>query len=69
MMLRSLYTVIAAMAIVLLSACSADRLYRSGQGWQRNQCNRLPDKTDFDRCVARASTPYESYQRSTEVNH
>jgi hypothetical protein len=41
-------------AALLLSACTAERLYGTGQAWERNQCSKLPDKADYDRCMARA---------------
>jgi hypothetical protein len=50
----------------LLSACTAEQVYLAGQGYQRNQCNGLPDKADYDRCMSRTNTPYDSYKRQTE---
>ena len=49
-----------------LSACTAEQAYSSGQGWQRSQCNRLPDKAEADRCMSNADTPYDSYKRQTQ---
>ena len=49
-----------------LSACSAEQGYNAAQGWQQNQCNKIPDKAEFDRCMSRAGTSYESYKRQTE---
>ena len=51
---------------LLLSACTAEQAYLSVQGWQRNQCNRLPDKAESDRCMSRTSTDYDSDKRQTE---
>jgi hypothetical protein len=50
----------------LLSGCSAEQVYDSGQAWQRNECNKLPDKADYDRCVGRTGGTYDSYRRQTE---
>ena len=36
-----------------LSACTTEQVYNSGQAWQHNQCNKLHDKSEFDRCVNR----------------
>jgi hypothetical protein len=53
--------------LLLLAACSAEQGYNAGQGWQRNQCMRIPDKAEYDRCMAGASTSYDSYKRETGV--
>jgi len=49
-----------------LPACTAERVYGSAQAWQQNQCSKIPDKAEFDRCMSKASTPYDSYKRQTE---
>jgi len=60
----------AALMIVLaatqLAACSARQAYGSAQAWQRNQCMKLPDKVEFDRCMSNANTSYDSYRQQTE---
>jgi hypothetical protein len=50
-----------------LSACTTERGYGAAQAWQRNQCNRLPDKAEVDRCVGKADTSYEAYTKQREV--
>lgn len=50
-------------AVVALSACSAQQLYGSGQGWQKNECNKLMDANERARCFKSADTDYETYQR------
>jgi hypothetical protein len=47
----------------LLPACSSQQAYGTAQGWQRNQCERLPGKDDRDRCMSRAGSDYDSYAR------
>jgi len=54
------------LAALSLSACTHEQLYGTGQAWQRNQCTRIPDKAEFDRCMAAASTSYDSYKKQTE---
>ena len=49
-----------------LAACSTQQAYGTAQEWQRNQCNRIPDKREYDRCMETSSTTYESYRRQTE---
>jgi len=53
-------------AVLSLPACTAEQAYGSGQLWQQNQCSRLPDKAEFDRCMSKASTGYESYKGQTQ---
>lgn len=53
---RALRSTIALLVALLLPACTAERVYDMGQAWQRNQCSKLPDKAEFDRCMARTST-------------
>jgi hypothetical protein len=45
------------------SGCTSEQAYGTVQAWQRNQCNQLPDKAEFDRCVSKADTSYDSYQQ------
>ncbi len=45
-----------------LAGCTAEQAYGAGQAWQRNQCSRLPDKADFDRCMKKTDTTYDSYK-------
>ena len=49
-----------------LAACTNEQVYGTGQAWQRNQCARLPDKAEYDRCMAGASTTYDSYKKQVE---
>jgi hypothetical protein len=51
------------LAAVSLPGCTTEQAYGSAQAWQQNQCNRIPDKVEFDRCMSKANTPYESYKR------
>jgi hypothetical protein len=63
-------TVIACLAAILLgalSACSSQQLYASGQGYQRNQCERLPDMGERQRCLEKANMSYEEYKKETKV--
>ena len=49
-----------------LPACTAEQAYGTAQAWQRNRCTNLPDKAEFDRCMSKTNTTYESYKRQTE---
>jgi hypothetical protein len=46
-----------------LAACSAQQLYAGGQAWQRNQCFKLVDAVQRERCLARTRVPYDQYER------
>jgi hypothetical protein len=56
--------------LVLVAAgpagCSGEQAYSAGQSWQRNQCARLPDKAEYDRCMADANRSYDSYKREKD---
>ncbi len=57
---------LAVFAAALLPGCSAQQAYGVAQGWDRNQCNRIPDKAEFDRCMSRTGATYDSYRQQTE---
>ncbi|MDH3210544.1 MAG: hypothetical protein OEL91_09240 [Burkholderiaceae bacterium] len=49
-----------------LAGCSSWRAYATGQAWQRNECNKLIDRQERQRCVAEVDATYEEYQRDAE---
>ena len=53
-------------AAITAAACSSQQLYASGQAQQRNECDKIVDFQDRQKCMARANTSYETYQRQTE---
>jgi hypothetical protein len=44
------------LAVLCLPACTAEQAYGTGQLWQQNQCSRIPDKAEFDRCMSKTNT-------------
>ena len=50
----------------LLPACTTEQAYETGQAYQRNQCGRIIDKAEYDRCVGNANTTYDSYKREAQ---
>ena len=64
-MSKKIYMVATILAASFLSACTAEQMYGSLHGWQANQCNRIPDKADADRCLASAPQTYDSYKRQS----
>ncbi len=56
-------TMIVATAI---PGCSSQQLYGVGQSWQRQECNRINDTQDRNRCMASANTSHDDYTRQAE---
>jgi hypothetical protein len=54
------------LAALLLPGCPAEQAYSTGQAWQRNQCSKIPDKAEFDRCMSNTQTTYDSYKQQRE---
>jgi hypothetical protein len=55
-----------AFPILLLAACggcSSPQLYGAGQAWQRNECTKIPDAEQRQRCFASTAMSYDEYQR------
>ncbi|MBI5922186.1 MAG: hypothetical protein HY847_11155 [Betaproteobacteria bacterium] len=49
-----------------LLGCSSQQLYNTGQAWQRNECNKVVDAQERNRCMGSTNTSYEDYKRQTE---
>jgi hypothetical protein len=54
------------LAAIAATACSSQQFYASGQAQQRNECDKIVDFQERQRCMARANISYETYQRQTE---
>ena len=63
--LPGLFT-LCALAGLAAAGCSTQTAYHSGQGWQRQQCFKIEDMQQRQRCLKSASTSYEDYQREVE---
>ncbi|MGE0313259.1 MAG: hypothetical protein AB7P21_16740 [Lautropia sp.] len=59
--------VVACLAAVALSACTAQQGYATGQAWQRNECNRIPGYEERRRCLERVEQSYEAYRRDAQT--
>ena len=61
----------AIVALVLLSAslaaCSSRAVYQTVQGWQQQECRKLPDAAERQRCLASTAGSYEDYRRAREA--
>lgn len=53
----------ASCVLVLLQACTTAQQYAAAQAVRRNECHRLPDKQESDRCLAQAGGSYDDYER------
>ena len=48
---------------LLLHGCSTQQLYNTGQAWQRQECIKMPDVQERQRCLDSNATSYEDYRR------
>lgn len=65
--LASLAAVAAMAALATLAACSSQQLYEAGQGWQRQECEKILDAQERGRCIAATRNSYDSYKRQSEA--
>jgi hypothetical protein len=49
----------------LSAGCTSQQLYATGQAYQRNQCQHLPEQGERDRCLSKTNTTYDDYKRET----
>ena len=54
-------------AVLLLAGCAGEQMFATGQAWQRNQCQQMPDDAQRARCLERADTRYEDYRREGDT--
>jgi len=54
-------------AALLLPGCTAEQIYSSGQAWQRNQCVKILDQAEYERCMRDADMAYDEYKRRKEA--
>jgi len=55
------------LACLALSACTPEQLYATGRNWQRQECAKLPDPQQRDRCYHEVDQPYETYKRESDA--
>jgi hypothetical protein len=56
-----------ALGVASLAGCSSQMAYNSGQAWQRQECMKLLDAEQRQRCLASTATTYEDYRRQAEA--
>ena len=55
-----------ALTLLACAACSSQQTYGTGQAWQRNECNKIIDAQERQRCKANANTSHDTYQRQQD---
>ena len=64
--MRAISVLIASLFAFSLPACTTEQAYGTAQAYQRNQCGKILDKAEFDRCMSGTNTTYDAYKRQTE---
>lgn len=50
---------------LLVSGCSSEQVYNAAAGWRHNECNRIGDPQQRERCLKEeADRPYDAYRRA-----
>lgn len=65
--MRTVPFLFALLALPHLAACSSQQTYGVGQTWQRNECYKINDLQERNRCLASANTSYEEYKRQSDA--
>lgn len=60
----SVIGIVAAIELTV-SGCTTQQLYSTGQSWQRNECTRMLDQWERERCLSNAGTSYETYKKQS----
>jgi hypothetical protein len=64
--LRGPCVVAAVLASLAAPACSWEQAYYATQTWQRNECSKLPDAGERERCASRNSASYGTYRQQAD---
>jgi hypothetical protein len=49
----------------LLAGCSSAQIYNAAAGWRRNECNRIGDAQQRERCLKEeADRSYDAYRKA-----
>ncbi|WP_425259065.1 hypothetical protein ACPOLB_26525 [Rubrivivax sp. RP6-9] len=60
-------SLLAVMAVHHLYGCSSQQVYGAGQAWQLQECSKIMDAQERNRCMSSANTSYDEYKRQTEA--
>jgi hypothetical protein len=58
---------VAPMALWALPGCSSRAVYQTMQGWQQQECRKLPDAAERQRCLGSTAASYDDYRRAREA--
>ena len=64
--MRFAFIVLVFMSMSGLSGCSSQQLYSAGQEWKKNECNRIIDAQERNRCMQGNQNSHDDYKRQTE---
>jgi hypothetical protein len=51
----------------MLPGCSSRAVYQTVQGWQQQECRKLPDAAERQRCLGSTAASYDDYRRAREA--
>lgn len=49
------------------AGCTSQQMYASGQNYQRNQCERLPDMGERQRCLEKVNMSHDEYKKESQA--
>ena len=58
---------VAPMALWALPGCSGRAVYQTMQGWQQQECRKLPEAAERQRCLGSTAASYDDYRRAREA--
>jgi uncharacterized protein YxeA len=53
---------------LLLNACSSQQAFNAASTWQRNECNKITESTQRQKCMDGVNTSYDDYKRQSETD-
>lgn len=67
-LLKSITLIVSLVPVLLMSyGCSNREVYDSLQGAKQNECNKVVDNNERQRCFEDANKSYDRYQREREA--
>jgi hypothetical protein len=56
------------LAAAMATGCSSEQIYNAAAGWRRNECYKIADLDQRERCMKEADRPYDAYRPQTGKN-